>query len=47
MKIKWEYQIVSIPQLGKATDVLNEHGKQGWELVQVERPNYYMKRRIE
>jgi hypothetical protein len=28
---RWEYKVVSLQ--GKYTDALNEHGKDGWELV--------------
>ena len=41
----WEYQITTFS--GKPENLsawLNEQGKQGWELVYVERPTYWFKR---
>jgi hypothetical protein len=30
---RWEYKVVSFP--GRYTEALNEHGREGWELVDV------------
>jgi hypothetical protein len=41
----WEYLITAFS--GKPEDLhtwLNEKGKEGWELVHVEQPNYWFKR---
>ncbi len=36
----------SIRILSKDLSILNEHGKDGWELCAVNRVNYYLKREI-
>jgi hypothetical protein len=41
---KWEYQIQSVPVLGNVAGVLNRLGEEGWELVAVVGPNYFLKR---
>jgi hypothetical protein len=47
----WQYKMVFVPEkdFGRTEEILNEHGAQGWELVQQENwaPKgslYYMKR---
>jgi predicted secreted Zn-dependent protease len=53
VEIQWEYKIVSAKTKGSMKQqvkqdqpVLNELGKQGWELVTVQYSNYYFKRKI-
>ena len=53
VEMQWEYKIVSAKtkgsmkqQVKQAQPVLNELGKQGWELVTVQYSNYYFKRKI-
>jgi hypothetical protein len=46
--IRWEY--TALPMLTNETnniDALNRLGNAGWELVQVMRDRYYLKRRAE
>ncbi len=50
---QWEYKIVNAKTKGSMKQqvkqdqpVLNELGKQGWELVTVQYSNYYFKRKI-
>jgi len=52
-EMQWEYKIVSAKTKGSMKQqvkqdqpVLNELGKQGWELVTVQYSNYYFKRKI-
>ena len=53
VEMQWEYKIVSAKTKGSMKQqvkqdqpVLNELGKQGWELVTVQYSNYYFKRKI-
>ncbi len=53
VEIQWEYKIVNAKTKGSMKQqvkqdqpVLNELGKQGWELVTVQYSNYYFKRKI-
>ncbi|MBC8550965.1 MAG: DUF4177 domain-containing protein [Candidatus Brocadiales bacterium] len=53
VETQWEYKIVYAKAKGKMQQqvkqdqpVLNELGKQGWELVSVQYSNYYFKRKI-
>jgi predicted secreted Zn-dependent protease len=53
VEMQWEYKIVSAKtkgsmkqQIKQDQPVLNELGKQGWELVTVQYSNYYFKRKI-
>jgi len=44
---RWEYKCVSIMGLGeRTTRILNEYGKNGWELVCVTGVWHYFKREI-
>ena len=44
---KWEYKCISIWGLGRTTTlVLNEYGRDGWELVATWGVWHYFKRRI-
>lgn len=46
---KFEYMVVSFLSFNekKVVDKLNEYGKEGWELVDVEGAYHYFKRAIE
>lgn len=48
MSVKqWEYKCVAISGLGeKTTRVLNEYGREGWELVTVAWIWHYFKREL-
>ena len=44
---RWEYMIIPLQSNATANlDALNRAGAAGWELVQVERLEYLMKRRV-
>ncbi len=50
-KPSWQYKLVFIPEkdFGKTEEILNGHGAEGWEMVQIDAAGrsgslYYMKR---
>jgi hypothetical protein len=46
VQLSIERKFPSVRILSKDLSILNEHGKDGWELCGVNRVNYYLKREI-